>query len=228
MKKNIPLILVGLVLITVAVGVYLNVQAQRAVDHSKIPQKVELSRGFQRWITNLKNKEIIIEADDFKLKDEIEVYNTKWTKVYSIDDPVRNAEYEALLKASTGVKKIVFSPSGREIIDYRNEFRDGYQPTEVRFYGQKEDKIIDARAAGCFVRANCYFDRAYFLDNDVFVISEFSRNIDKAVVQAPECSVSEKCTYTIKLHVVDLVKNSSYIYESKPFDTVLSELIPGL
>lgn len=223
-----PLILIGIVILLVVLGVYSNIKEQRAIDHSKIPQKVELSRGFQRWITNLKNKGLEVMADEFKLKEENEIYNTKWIKVYSIDDPVRKAEYDELLKSSVGVKKIVFSPSEREVVDYRNEIRADYKANEVRFYGQKEDKIIDSRIVDCSTRANCYFDRAYFLDNDVFVISEFSRNIRKGDEQVPVCTVNDICTYTIKLHVVDLIKNSRYVYESEPFEAVLSELIPQL
>lgn len=217
-----------MIILLVVLGVYSNIREQRAVDHSKIPQKVELSRGFQRWITNLKNKGLEVMADEFKLKEENEIYNTKWIKVYSIDDPEKKAEYEELLKASVDVKKIVFSPSEREIIDFRNEIRGDYKANEVRFYGQKEDKIIDSRIVDCSIRANCYFDRAYFLDNDVFVVSEFSRNINKGDEQLPVCSVNNVCTYTIKVHVVDLIKNSRYVYESEPFEAVLSKLIPQL
>ena len=96
---------------------------------------------------------------------------------------------------------------------------------EVRLYGLKEDKILDARVLDCSVKGNCYFDRAYFLDNDVFVISEFSRNINKKDPAATECMVTDTCTYTIKIHVVDMVHNKRLVYESKPFDTVLSDLI---
>jgi len=227
-KEKLPIFLIVLILILVGLGVYSNVKEQQATDHSKIPSKVELNRGFQRWITNLKNKGIDINADDFRLKEENEIYNTKWIKVYSIDDAVRKYEYESILKTSVDVKKIIFSPSGREIIDYRNQLRDGYKSNEVRFYGQKEDKIIDARIVDCSTRANCYFDRAYYLDNDVFVISEFSRNIKKGDEQILVCGLADTCTYTIKLHVVDLIKNSRYVYESKPFESSMSWLMPNL
>lgn len=226
-KKNSIFIIIAVLALT-ALGVYSNIREQRAVDHSKIPQKVEQSRGFQRWITNLKNNDIEVNADDFRLQEENEIYNTMWLKVYSMDDSEKKAEYEKTLKDYENIKKIVYSPSGREVLDFRNEIRGDYKANEVHFYGQKEDKIIDARIVDCSVRANCYFDRAYFLDNDVFVISEFSRNIDKKDMAAALCDVNTLCTYTIKLHVVDLIKNSRYVYESKPFDTILSELIPEL
>jgi hypothetical protein len=227
-KEKLPLILIVLILILVGTGVFFNIREQQAVDDSKIPEKVELNRGFQRWITNLKNKGMEVNADEFTLKEKNEIYNTKWIKVYSVEDTVRKAEYENILKSSVDVKKIIFSPSEREIIDYRNILRDGYQTNEVRFYGQKEDKIIDARIVDCSVRANCYFDRAYFLDNDVFVISEFSRNIKKGDEQISVCSLTDTCTYTIKIHVVDLIKNSRYVYESKPFESSMSWLVPNL
>ena len=98
----------------------------------------------------------------------------------------------------------------------------------MRFFGQKEDKIIDSRAVSCKKEANCFFDRAYFLDNDVFVVSEFSRNIKKTDTNVKPCSINEVCTYTIKLHLIDLVKNSRLVYESHPLEIKLSELIPQL
>ena len=228
MKDKIAITLTVAIFLLVSAGVYINVKQQQALDRSKIPPKVELSRGFQRWITNLKNKGIIIEADNFRLKEENEIYNSKWTKVYSMDDPQMKMTFEDTIKSLSGVGKVIFSPSGREFVDYRNQIRGAYQPNEVRFYGQKEDKIIDARILNCDIKANCYFDRAFFLDNDVFVVTEVSRNVDKKDTNVAACSVDAQCTYTFKVHVIDLIKNSRLVYESKPFDVVLTKLIPEL
>jgi hypothetical protein len=227
-KDKISLLLItGVILLTIA-GVYLNIRQQQANDYSKIPSKVELSRGFQRWITNLKNNELNINADEFKLVEENEIYNSMWMKVYSMDDLEKKALYDKTMESVQNIKYVVFSPSNREFIDYRDVVRDGYNPCEVRFFGQKEDKIIDAKLLSSSKDVNCYFDRAYFLDNDVFVISEFSRNVDKDAKDIVPCAMSATCTYTVKLHVVDLIKNSRFVYESKPFEIVLSKLIPDL
>lgn len=228
MKDKFTIILSILIFIFVGAGVYLNILEQEKTDRSKLPQKVELSNGFQRWITNLKNKDINIEADEFKLVEKNEIYNTKWMTVYSLDDPQVKEQYDTTIQSMKGIKKVVFSPSKREFIDYRNEIRGDYQANQIHFYGQKEDKLIDARILDCSTRANCYFDRGYFLDNDVFVISEFSRNIDKKDTTTPLCSPDTTCTYSIKIHVIDLVNNSRYVYESKPFDAILNKLIPEL
>lgn len=228
MKPKLTIILTVAIFFLIVAGVYVNIKKQQAVDSSKIPQKVELSRQFQRWITNLKNKSINVSADDFTLVEKNEIYNTRWMTVYSMDDPVKKAEYENTLKTMSGVDGVVFSPSGRELIDYRNQVRGDYLPNQVHFYGQKEDKIIDARLLDCISEANCYFDRAYFLDNDVFVISEISRNFTKKDTSVPVCTIDSPCTYTIKLHVINLIKNSRFVYESKPFEDVLSKLIPEL
>lgn len=225
-KKSIILSLV--VIAFVGLGVYSNIREQNAIDRSKIPAKVEESRGFQRWITNLKNKDMIVEADDFTMVEENEIYNTKWLKVYSLDDENKKEEFEQFLESHKNIEKIIFSPSERELIDFRNIDRDGYTSNQVRFYGQKEDKIIDARILDCSLYANCYFDRAYFLTNDLFVITEISRNIDKKDVSSPPCTVNEMCKYSFKLHLVDLINNSRLVYESKPFDAVLSEVLPNL
>ena len=66
------------------------------------------------------------------------------------------------------------------------------------------------------------------MDNDVFVVTEVSRNITKHDETVPACLPSETCTYSFKLHLVDLNRNSRIIYESTPFDAVLDKLIPEL
>ena len=170
-------------------------------------------------------KNLLNEIEENRNNQENEIYNSMWMKVYSMDDPVKKELYEKTVLAARDVKKIIFSPSEREFIDYRFEQRDGYLPEEVRFFGQKEDKIIDSRVVNCVKEANCYFDRAYFLDNDVFVISEFSRDINKKDSAVAACSVTEMCTYTIKIHIVDMIHNKRLVYESKPFDAILSDLI---
>ncbi len=221
-------ILITIALLFVALGVFSNVTQERANDRSKLPSKVEQSRGFQRWITNLKNKDLDISADDFSMIEENEIYNTKWLKVYSADDAEKKAEFDKFIQEHRNIEKIIYSPSENELLDYRNIDRDGIKPNEVHFYGLKDDKILDARILDCSVRANCYFDRAYFLTNDLFVITEVSRNINKRDETTPECLPTQTCSYTFKLHLVDLINNSRLVYQSKPFDAVITELIPEL
>ena len=225
-KKLTRVSIVALLFLVISI-VYINLSKQNAVDRSKIPQKVEESRGFQRWITNLKNKYFETNADEFVLLEENEIYNTKWLKIYSIEEEGRQAEFDEIMLAHQNVEKVVFSPSKRMFIDYRNEQRDGYEPNEVHLYGLKEDKIMDARILDCSARANCYFDRAYFLDNDVFVISEFSRNVDRDV-EFEHCAITDLCEYTIKVHVIDLINNKRWVYESKPIEINLDLTIPEL
>lgn len=210
-------------------GVTSNIMQQKAVDKSKLPVKIEHSKGFQRWITNLKNKDFTTEADEFRLMEENEIYNSKWTNVASIEEPGKKEEFDAIIAAHQDIKKqLVFSPSKREFLDLRNIDRNGYKSNEVRFYGQKEDKIIDTKILDCSLLANCYFDRGYFLNNDVFVVSEFSRNINKKDPNPTPCAINEKCEYTIKIHVMDLINNNRAVYVSKPFELVLESVIPQL
>ena len=225
MKKRFNIILISVIFLSIVFGVILNIKQQMSVDRSKLPQKVEEERLFQRWITNLKNHDLDVNADDFELKEENEIYNTTWMNVYSMDDPEQKALYEKTLDEHKDIENVVFSPNERVFIDFRNIPRGEVMANEVRLYGLKEDKIIDARVLDCSTKGNCYFDRAYFLDNDVFVVSEFSRDIDKKSPTVENCSVTQKCTYTIKLHVVDLVHNKRAIYVSEPFEAILSDLI---
>ncbi|MFC1622213.1 hypothetical protein ACFL13_02425 [Patescibacteria group bacterium] len=220
-------VLVFIIFGLVVAGAGINVHRNLSVDRSKIPEKVEEFKGFQRWITNLKNKGLTeIDADEFRLVEENEIYNTRWMKVFDFED--YEQEYWENIDIHRNLKKVIFSPSDRLYIDYRSEERDGYEANEVHFYGVRDDKIIDARVVDCSVRANCYFDRAYFLSNDVFVVSEFSRTIHKHDEESPACDIDSECIYSIKIHVIDLINNSRLVYESEPFDLVLSDWISKL
>lgn len=228
MKKFSIELLIGIFIVFfVSVGVYSNVKEQLAIDHSKLPEKVETNKSFQRWLTNLKNKNIPVSADDFSLLEENEIYNTKWMKVYSADDPEKMAEYQAKLTSHKNLPKVVFSPSENLYIDIRYEPRDGYNINEALFYGLLDGKIIDSRVVDCSIDALCYFDRAFFIENEIFVISEFSRNIDKKAV-APSCTKEEVCEYTFKIHLIDLKNNKRLVYKSLPFEAVWISTIPEL
>jgi hypothetical protein len=234
-NKNFLTALITVLLLSfVTTGASLNLMEKRAVDKTKLPQKVEFSIGFQKWITNLKNKGFDISATDFRLKEEVAIYNTRWLQIGSIDDDATAEKYtetiEAMRLNEDEMYKVIFSPNKRQFVDYRNEPRNGYSMNEVSYYGLREDKVLDARILDCSPRANCYFDRGYFLENsnDVFVITEFSRNIDKRDETVPLCSTAEMCTYTIKLHLVNLMTNSRTVYESPEFDLVLDSTIPQL
>ena len=221
--KTIKIITTALLFLLVGGGVYLNLKEKAAIDNSKLPKKVELERGFQRWITNAKNKNIEVSADEFSLLEENEIYNTRWMRVESIDKPGKRQEFNQTLEAHRNIDHIVFSPSERIFLDYRNIPREGYKPNEAHLYGLKEDKIIDARILKCVNDKNCYFDRAYFLDNDVFVVHEASlANPDDL------CPLEETCAYTFKVHLVDLINNKRWIYESEEkafsFDWAKEEL----
>ncbi len=238
-RKTVDLLILCLVVLLTFVGAGMNLHKQRSVDKTKLPAKVDENKGFHRWITNLKNKGLTdIEADEFELLEENEIYNTKWIRINSIDEPGKKEEYEAKILSrqqeviegedAKPIKGVAFSPSEEIFIDYRNIGRDGYKPNEVQLYGLKEDKIVDARIVDCSERANCYFDRGYFLSNDLLVVTEFSRNFDKKAEDVPVCNLNDTCTYTIKLHMIDLINNKRLVYESDPLDIALGVWIPEL
>ncbi len=208
--KKLKVLTTTFLFLLVGAGVYLNLQRKAAIDTSRIPSKLEEERNFQRWITNAKNKEILVEASEFMLTKEVEIYNTRWIEVYSIDEPGVRETFEETLDKYKDIDKVVFSPSERIFLDYRNINRGNYKAHEVHLYGQKEDKIIDARILECYTKTNCYFDRAYFLDNDVFVVHEIS-----LADPSDRCSTKENCSYTFKIHLVDLINNKRWIYESE-------------
>lgn len=202
--------LVAVLFLLISAGVYMNLQEKEAIDNSKIPEKLEDDRGFQRWITNAKDKDIDVDADEFRLLEENEIYNTKWMQVYSLDNDQIREQFQQELEAKENIDHVIFSPSELIYLDYRNISRDGYKANEVHLYGKKEDKILDARILECFNDTNCYFDRAYFLDNDTFVVHEISLADPNDL-----CPTDETCSYTFKVHLVDLINNKRWIYGSE-------------
>lgn len=225
------------ILALVVVGVASNYYEQISIDKSKLPSKVEDSTGFQRWITNLKNKGVEIEADNFRFVEENEIYNTKWMRVYSADNPETESKFKQIVSEYQERSKIAFSPSNRQFVDYRQELRNSelepeisFDPNEIRYFGQRDDKILEARVVDCSIGSNCYFDRAFFLpdSNDVFVVTELSRNILDTDINNPPCDLEKECEYVFKVHVIDLINNSRTIYKSQPFLAVFNKLQPEL
>lgn len=234
MKDKLSLILTFVIVALVGLVVYSNISEQLEIDQSKLPEKVEENKWFQKWITNLKNKGFEIEADEFRLLEENEVYNTQRMWVYSMDDTDTQRDFENTIRAYKEIDQdsdqIVFSPDERGFVDYRYENRANLDESlkfgrnDARYYGVRDNKLIDSKILTCNIDANCLFDRAYFLSNTLFVISEISRPVDKDEPYPP-CAVDEVCTYTFKLNLIDLINNSNLIYESKSMELVLADKI---
>jgi hypothetical protein len=227
MKKSTRFLIASIFLL-IALNVVSNYMEEAQVDSARLPEKVETSKGFQRWLTNHK-KRMDVSADDFTLKDKNEVYNATFLEVSRLETQEEITEHLAFVETFRQFDDVTISPNDRQLLDYRHEKRDGYEPTEVHYYGLREDKLIDTKILSCMQAANCYFDRAYFLDNNTFVISEISRNdITKADVESEtweKCAIDEICTYTFKLHLIDLINNARYVYETTPFEKILADMI---
>ena len=198
---------------------------QYAIDRTKLPSKIEESEGFQRWITNWK-KRMDVAADGFVYREKNEVFNSTFltvTKVESDDEVQKIAD---AVDSYRQFNDVTFSPSNRQFLDYRHVERGDYDTNQVHYYGLRDDRLIDTRILECVKMANCYFDRAYFIDNHTFVISEISRNVHKDDIETvPSCTANELCTYTFKLHFIDLINSERLVYESAPFDVILSEIV---
>jgi len=223
MNKNLlTKLLVVVILLLTAATVASNYAEQLAIDNSKIPEDIEISKEFQRWITNMK-KRVDVEADKFRLKEKNEVFNSAFLTITSTNNEAANQAHLAKLAEYEAYQKVRFSPNELQFLDFRPEARsDGirqYEPNEVYFHGLDQDKIIDTKILTCDLEFNCFFDRGFFIDNHVFIISEFSRN-----ETLPACALNEVCTYTIKLHVFDLINGTQFVYESEPYDLNLSEM----
>ncbi len=232
-KKSTQTLLAFLAILLLVTGtVASNYMEKAKIDDTRLPEKIENSEGFQRWIINLK-KRMEINADEFELKDKNQIFSGAYLTVTRLEDSEIEDHIE-YLESFKNNPEFAFSPNSRQFIDYRHENRtskngDFYEQNEAHYYGLNEDSLIDARALSCLRELNCYLDRAYFLDNHTFVISEISRNgITKAQAEDGEyerCEKDELCTYTFKLHFFDLINNSRTVYESAPLELVLNDTI---
>jgi hypothetical protein len=221
--KHLDKLLVIFIIFFISLGVGINLNQQYSVDRTKIPSKLESNGKFQKWLTNVKNKNIPLEADNMKFIEDSNIFNTIWTSTTSIDDPKNRSFYEENIKSLSLYKESEFSPNEREVVNYSFGNRFGYGSNEVFFYGLREDKVLQTRIVKCELEENCYFHRAGFLDNHVFFISEVSlHNFNKE--NPAICSPSQICQYSFKVHLVDLNNNSIVTYQSDYFDSSLEYL----
>jgi hypothetical protein len=232
-NKTLTILLTSAILVLVVGVVASNYAQERAIDQSKIPEKMENGKEFQRWITNLK-KHMDLEADEFRLKEKNEVFNSAYLSIVSVEDEDAYNNHLALLAQYEDLDKVRFSPNEYQFLDYRHEVRgintrgEPYQPNNVYYHALREDKIFDTLILSCREDANCFFDRGFFLDNHTFVISEFARPIEKKDLEEgnyEECLLDEVCTYTIKLHMFDLLNSARLVYESNEYELDLSSLV---
>ena len=86
------------------------------------------------------------------------------------------------------------------------------KPVEIR------TKIVD-----CDLESNCFFSRASFLDNHVFFVIQMSLK-DYSKKEPKTCDPTKVCTYTFKVHLVDLINNSRSVYESEPVQGIFEDL----
>lgn len=216
--KHLDKFLIFLIAILIGVGVSLNVKEQLSVDKSKIPSKLEADSQFQKWITSTRKKEIMVEADNFRFIEDSNIYNTLWTSSVSIDNDEARRLYEQNMKLLRTFEKYAESPNEREIVNFENSIRFGFNPNEVFFYGLREDRILRTKVLDCSTESNCIFVRSSFLDNHVFFVVEISlKDFDEK--NPLRCAKNEVCTYTFKVHLVDLINNSRMVYESQDINT---------
>lgn len=216
--KNIKyLCIFGLAISTLLV-VKINVNNKRAEDASKLPKEIVESKSFIRWITNAKNKGADIDSDEFRLQEEYEVFSVTNIRVYSLDKPENNILLKETLAQYPNEKKVVFSPNRKMFLDYRDS-PTGIDPT-VRIFGLRGNKIIDSRVVQCFDKNNCYFDRAYFLTDDLLVVHEIS-----TAAHGMSCTRASICKLTFKTHVVNLSDNKVKTYYSKEQSFSIDEWI---
>ncbi len=229
MRKEVTTkILITAILLSVAGVITSNYMEKYAVDSTLLPEKIENGNEFQKWIRNHK-KRFDLDADEFVLLEKNELLNSANLTINSSDNKDAYKAHLDLIERFKEIDDVRFSPNEFEFLDYRRELREQgkYDINDVYYHGLREDKIFDALILSCDLEKNCYFDRAFFLDNHTFVISEFSRPISDKQVETGDyevCEIDEICEYTIKLHMFDFINSARFVYESEPYQLNLSEL----
>lgn len=225
--KYLDKILIFLIAIFIATGVSYNIYKQNSVDKTKIPTKLETNSRFQRWLSNLKEKGLDLDADSFRFKEENNIFNTIWTSTESIDNEVSRKTYEQNMKDLEVFKQTEKSPNEEEIVNFAPTERFGFTSNQVFFYGLREDRILKTKIAECQPISGCNFHRASFLDNHVFFVMELSpKDYDKNNPKV--CSPDDLCNYTFKVHLVDLINNSRSVYESSVLSDTYNNLLKKL
>lgn len=214
MTQYLDKIIILLIAIVIAIGVSINLHKQYSVDRTKIPFKLESHSRFQRWLSNLEEKGLDLEADKFRYLEDNNIFNTIWTSTESIDDDNSRKIYEENMALLLTFKESAKSPNEREIVNFSPVDRFGFLPNEVFFYGLREDRILRTKIVDCSLDTNCNFHRAAFIDNHVFFIMELSlKSFNNPNFKT--CALDEVCEYTFKVHLVDLNNNSRTVYESE-------------
>lgn len=221
--KSFDKILISIIAILIATGVSFNLYKQYSVDKTKLPFKVESHSRFQRWLSNLKDKGLDLEADKFRFLEENNLFNSIWTSTESIDNDISRKNYDLNMQELLKLKESAKSPNEREIVNFTHSDRFGFLPNQVFFYGLREDRILKTKVAECPDNSNCDFHRAAFIDNHVFFIMELSlKNFDKK--NPKTCRLDEICEYTFKVHLIDLNNNSRTVYQSETINDTFINL----
>jgi hypothetical protein len=228
MKSKTTAGIVIAILLLVAATTYINAAEKSRGFDKTLPGKIIQNTEHQNWISDQNNKGISILPEGFTYLERSEIYTTSRMRVLSPQEPETQEQYNADLLENEGVEGIIFSPDGKQFIDIRNIPRKGYNATDVRYYGIRGDKIVDARFAECYYKFNCYYDYAYFVDNNTFVVYEISQYTGGKGEKPKECLDSGECEYTFKIHLVNLDTNSRVIYESPAFWGILNLLVPEI
>lgn len=219
--KNLDKLLITLIGILVAFGVAINIREQYSIDKTKLPTKLETNSKFRSWLSNLKDKGLDLDADNFNYIEENDIFNTLNLSTESLDNEISRKNYEQNMAALLEFKESAVSPNEREVVNFSETDRLGFFANEVFFYGLREERILKTKIADCKI-ANCNFHRAAFLDNHVFFVMELSQKSEKGIEPAL-CTKEEVCEYSFKAHLVDLNNNSRTVYESETIeDTFLN------
>jgi len=196
-----------------AVLVNTEIDESESQDKKTLPNEIANHKNFKTFQKEMSDAGIVVNPDEITLKDQREIYNPDRIKVFSQQNEIKKNELEETMQSLKDVNGVTLSPDRNIILDYRNISKIGASARQIRLFGIRSEKILDASLLDCAISSECVFLDGYFINNDNFVLHEIS-----LARKDPDCVAEGTCLYSIKIHHVELAQNRRSLYESAEFE----------
>ena len=219
--KFIKILFVVIIFASIGGAVLINTKKDDSEDKDDktFPSEIADHENFKTFQKEMSDAGIVVNPDEIIIKDQREIYNPDRIKVFSQQDEIKKTELEETTQSLRDVSGVTFSPDQKIILDYRNIARVGASSRQIRLFGIRSEKILDAPLLDCAISSECIYIDGYFIDNDSFVLHEIS-----LARKDPDCVVGSTCSYSIKIHYVELMQNQRSLYESTEFEAPVASM----
>lgn len=189
----------------------LNYLQSLKINSEKLPLGLESEKRYQGWIRRWKDKFPQIESDTFKKIDDGEIISSTNPR-YSFSETDWD-DVKTTIETAKKNKYNVIAPDKNQYLNFRSYFSDTKEASSsyVYYFGVRENKTISGPIYEC-KKTNCYFDRPFFLNPDLFYMAEVE---EKLYPDAPNrCKNEGICSYELLMHEFNLKKNKRTTFRS--------------